>query len=127
MAANTRPTYRAQLPGRPAWLHAAVAISSVLVLIALYLVAMRLAIAVSDPNGRYSPNERDAIYFWLHLGGVAVSLVGGFVLGRWLNGMGLAYAVLLAVCLAVAMVGAQVGSQALECHGRDGVIRHWTC
>lgn len=105
----------------------AVTVAAVLLLTALYLAAMRLVIDVSAPGGRYTRDERDAIYFWLHLGGVAVALVAGFVLGRWLRSAGLAYAVLLAVALSTLMVAAQIGSHELACTGHHGLIRHWTC
>ncbi|MCC6386653.1 MAG: hypothetical protein IT302_04645 [Dehalococcoidia bacterium] len=124
MAANAHPV---RTTPRPPWLHIVAAAAVVLLLSVAYLGAMRFAIEYSNPHGHHTPDERDLVYLWLHLGVLAAALVTGFALGRWLRSAGTAYAVLLLVVLATVMVGAQLGSRELACSGHDGLIRHWTC
>lgn len=109
-------------------LHAVCVAVGLLVLAALYLAAMRLTINVSDIHSKADADYRDAVYLALHGGLLFVSLISGFVLGRWLNGLGFAHALLFAVVISLVMIGTQLGSYQLACHaGHNGLVRQWTC
>jgi len=113
---------------RPAALQASLAIGSLLVLAAVYLLAMHLSVDVSVIQEKTDADHRDVVYLAIHGGLLLAALVGGFVLGRWLNGLGLAYAVLFLVVLSLLMVGAQVGSYEIACQaGHNDLLRRWTC
>ena len=71
--------------------------------------------------------QTDNVYAALHIGLLAVAAVIGFVLGKWLNGLGLAYATLFVLVLSVIMVGAQLTTYELACRGHNDLIRHWQC
>ena len=97
------------------------------VFVALYLAMMRAALNVSL-FARYSPNERDTVYLLIHGSVLLGGVVAGFALGRWMGGLGTAYAVFLGVLLSVAMAGTMAGSQTLACRGgHNDLVRHWTC
>lgn len=112
---------------RPVSLQVTLAIAGLVLLVALYLVAMRMSIDVSYLRAKGDANHRDALYLAIHGGVLLVAGVGGFALGRWLSGLGLAYALLFVVTISVLMVSAQMGSYEAACHGHNDVIRHWTC
>jgi hypothetical protein len=93
-----------------------------------YLAAMRATIGVSEVAGAGDAAERDQVYLMLHGGLLGLAAIVGFVAGKWLRGLGLAFAVLFVVVLAIAMVGIQVASFELACTaGYNGLIRHWHC
>jgi hypothetical protein len=113
---------------RPHWQQALAALGGLLLFVAAYLVAMRLTVDVSEPGKGYSPDYRDTVYFWLHAGTLATAAIAGFALGKWLNGLGVAYALLFVLVVAFAMAGFALGSFSLACHaGHNDLIRHWTC
>lgn len=104
----------------------------VVVLLALFVIAyaaaMRATIGVSEVHSDEDAAVRDQVYLALHGSLLGAAAVVGFVTGRWVNGLGLAHAVLFVVTLAVAMVALQVVSFELACSGGwNGVIRHWHC
>ena len=117
---------RAQAP-RPVPVQVALTIAGLTLLVGIYLVAMRMSIDVSRLSAKGDANHRDAVYLAIHGGMLLLATIGGFALGRWLAGLGIAYALLFVAVLSVLMVGAQLGSYEAACHGHNDVIRHWTC
>lgn len=119
---------RSHRPPRPAFVQVAAAVLLALVLAALYFGLLRATLDISRPASDRSANARDTVYFVLHVTMLAGAAIAGFGLGKWLNGLGVAYAVLMVAIMCSLMVGAQAGSQTLACRGdRNDVIRHWTC
>ena len=112
---------------RPIWLQTLVALVCVVALAAAYVVLMRLTLDASRLSETRTAGERDTIYLLIHGGLLVLAAIGGFLLGKWLNGLGLAYAVLFVAVLAVFMVAAQAASHELACEGHNDLIRHWTC
>lgn len=112
---------------RPALVHVSVAVAGILLLTAIYLAAMRLTLEFSQPDGGHPVDTRDAVYLALHTGVVLLSLLLGFVAGRFLSGLGFAYSALFFLCVVVMMAAVQMGSYGLACEGRNDLVRHWTC
>jgi len=113
---------------RPWWVQMLAAMIGVTIFVALYVVLLRLNLDVSKAAPRAERDHRDIIYLVIHVGVLLGAMVTGFGLGKWLNGLGFAYAVLFIVVLAVFMASIHVGSQALACReGRNDVVRHWEC
>lgn len=94
---------------------------------AAYLALMRATLDYSRLEGGRTASDRDEVYFVLHMGLLAGALVAGFIVGKWLNGLGAAYATLFGAFLAAFMVLAQIGSYELACEGHNGLIRYWVC
>ncbi len=88
---------------------------------------MRPSVDVSRLHEKSDANRRDAVYLAIHGTLLLVAATGGFALGRWLSGLGLAYAMLFVAVLLVVMIAAQAGSYELACNGHNDLIRHWTC
>ena len=109
---------------RPIYLQVALVGVALLLLLTAYAGAMQLTL---DYARDHSASTRDTLYAAIHLGVLAFAAVAGFALGKWLNGLGLAYATLFVVVLATAMVFGLFGSQALACRGHNDVLRHWSC
>jgi len=116
--------YRASRPPAVEWL---VAIAGMVLLAAVYMLVMRLSIDVSRLEGSTTPGDRDLYYFLLHMAMLVLSAASGFLVGKWLNGLGFAFAVLFTVVMAVAMLFLQLGTYAAACQGHNDIIRHWTC
>ncbi|GIW13225.1 MAG: hypothetical protein KatS3mg062_0664 [Tepidiforma sp.] len=107
---------------------AAAALALLILLLAGYLAAMRATVGISAVNSDQEAAERDLVYLAVHGGLLVIGSAVGFAAGKWVNGLGLAFAVLFVVVLAVAMVGVQVASFELACGaGYNGLIRHWHC
>jgi hypothetical protein len=105
-----------------------VAFGGLFLFVGAYIAAMRLTLDYSKPDTGHSPDYRDTVYFWVHIGFFVAAAVGGFALGKWLNGLGVAYALLFVVVIAFAMAGLAIGSFSLACDGgHNDLIRHWTC
>lgn len=119
-------TRRGRKP-KPTWLQIVVACGVLLVFTAAYLAAMRLSIDISYVERGHTPESRDTFYLELHSGLLLLATVAGFGLGKWLNGLGVAYAVLFFTVIASVMVFASLGSYTLACEGHNDLIRHWTC
>ena len=101
---------------------------TVLVLLgAAYVAAMYALIDLSQVDTDREANDRDTAYAILHVGLLTGAAMIGFGVGKWLNGLGFAYATLFVLVLAVLMVVAQLSSYELACHGHNDLIRHWTC
>lgn len=102
--------------------------AALLVLLAVYFTLMRLSIDVSRVDETHSAEDRDTVYLWIHLGVLVMGGVAGFGLGKWLNGLGVAYGTLFVAVLVVGMTFGQLGSRSLACDGgRNDVLRHWDC
>jgi hypothetical protein len=121
---------RAPRRSKPGWLQFCLAFFAMLLLLGGYLAVMALFADISEPDGGTSADRRDLVYLYVHLGALAATAILGFSLGKWLNGLGVAYATLFLVVVAVGMVLAHAGSYALACEANDdgdGFIRHWHC
>lgn len=117
----------ASRPYKPAALQLALTIAGVLLFAGIYVVIMHSTLDVSRVVTKDDANFRDKVYFGVHVGLLAAAATAGFALGKWLSGLGVAFALLFFVTLATMMVGAQAGSYELACHGHNDVVRHWTC
>jgi len=111
----------------PHWLQALVASLIVVAFIALYIAALRLTLDYSRDSVNHTANERDTVYFGIHGAVLVIGTLAGFAAGKWLNGMGVAYAALVFVAIVLLMVATQAGAQTLACHGRNDIVKHWTC
>jgi uncharacterized protein related to proFAR isomerase len=119
---------RRERPGKRWWVQWPLALLLVTALIATYLVLLRVNIDLTRVQAKAGRDHRDLVYLVIHGSILAGGGVLGFALGKWLNGLGVAYAVLVLTVLCIAMVGTQVGSQALACRAdRNDIVRHWTC
>jgi hypothetical protein len=103
------------------------AVLGLLLVFGLYLLLMQLTVHSNSASGTRTTSERDTFYAFLHLAMLVVALAGGFALGKWLNGLGVAYAVLFVLVMAFGMVLAQLGGHTLACRGHNDWVRHWTC
>jgi len=112
---------------KPRIVQVMVATSAMLLLGALYLGLMHATVRFSQLDAEHSASDRDNVYLYLHTAVLLLGAFSGFGLGKWLNGLGIAYAVLFVVVLAIAMVLAHLGSYTLACQGHNDLIRHWTC
>ncbi len=112
---------------RPGMTQAAFALVALMALAAAYIGVMHATLPVSRIETPRGADRRDLWYFGIHVGGLVVAAVLGFGLGKWLNGLGLAFALLFVVVLGTLMVGVQLGSYELACHGTNDIVRHWTC
>ena len=113
---------------RPHWLQVLATVVLFALILAGYLAALRLTVESSRIDPDTTTNYRDAVALIVHGSALAVALVFGFVLGKWLNGLGFGYALLFASVMCVAMVATMAGSQALACEqGRNDLVRHWHC
>lgn len=93
-----------------------------------YVAAMRTLLDVSVLSSETDLERRDEVYLIVHGGTILVAAIAGFLVGKWLNGLGLAYAVLFTIVTAIAMMAVLLGSYELACEGgQNGVVRHWEC
>jgi hypothetical protein len=98
-----------------------------MILATAYVAAMNALLEVSRIESTADAADRDNVYAALHVGLLAAAAVVGFVVGKWLNGLGLAYATLFVLALSVMMVGAQLTTYELACRGHNDILRHWQC
>jgi hypothetical protein len=108
-------------------LQAAVTIFAVVLLGAVYIGAMRAVLGVSKADTPSQANHRDLVYVYLHVAILAVSAALGFAAGKWLSGLGFAFATLFVICVVVFVVSVQLSSYELACHGHNDLVRHWQC
>jgi hypothetical protein len=92
----------------------------------LYLVSLRVSIGPL-PQTPADLEARDNLYFAIHGFFLVVAVAGGFSLGKWINGLGFAFAVLLLALTSAFMVTVQIGSYELACRGHNELVRHWQC
>ena len=109
----------------PAWAATLAILGLVVFLVGAYIGVMQLLIDVSRPEE--DPDRRDLVYLYVHLGFLAVGAILGFLVGKWVNGLGVAAAVLVVTVLAVSMVFALLASRAVTCNADAEFLRHWTC
>lgn len=114
-------------PIRPPVLQFAASLGLLVVLVVAYLATMHALLDFSRADRGHTSNERDIVYVYVHLGYLVVALVVGFLLGKWLSGLGFAFATLFFLVLSISMVAAQMGSYELACHGHNDLVRHWQC
>ena len=95
---------------RPALLQVSLAAAGLLLFAALYVLLMRIALPGSQLETVRAADDRDLAYLAIHLGLLAGGAIAGFFLGKWLSGLGLAFALLFVVVLSVSMVAAQIGN-----------------
>jgi hypothetical protein len=112
---------------KPAAIQILVVAVGLAVLLGAYLVAAHLAMDVAPLSAKNYADRRDLAYFLIHVGALVVALLVGFGLGKWLSGLGVAFALLFVVIMGVTMVSVQVGSFQLACDGHNDLVRHWTC
>lgn len=110
-----------------AGLQVAISILVCVLFIGAYVAAMHALVDISVVDSEADRNRRDAIYAYLHLGLLVLVAIVGFVVGKWLNGLGMAYGLLFVIVLAVAMLGVQGTSYELACRGHNDLVRHWQC
>ena len=103
------------------------ALLGLLFVVGVYLLVMHLTVHANEAGGSRTASERDATYALMHLGILLVALVFGFALGKWLNGLGVAYATLFFLVVASSMVFIQLGAHDLACRGHNDIVSHWTC
>lgn len=118
---------RRRRQGKPHGVQVGVAVVSLALFAVAYLALMRATLDYSRLEAGRTASDRDEIYLVLHTGLLAGALAAGFIVGKWLNGLGLAYAALFCAFLAVFMVFAQIASYELACEGHNDLIRHWVC
>lgn len=119
---------RARRKPKPGWLQFLVAFFVTLAFLGVYVAVMRAFMDRAQVDVDTTADERDLVLLYVHLGVLAFTAIAGFAAGKWLNGLGVAYATLFLAVLAVSMVLMQVGSYRLACErGEDGIIRHWSC
>jgi hypothetical protein len=110
------------------WVQWAVFGLAQLVLVLAYLVLLRLAFTAWGIDETATGNRRDNLFLLIHGAFIAGAAVVGFAAGKWLNGLGVAFAVLFLSVMVVAQLGTIAGSQALACTAdRNNLIRHWSC
>jgi hypothetical protein len=113
---------------KPAWAQLLVTLAAILVFAGVYVGLMWLAVDSTRITDDHTVEDRDMLQLAIHGGIAAGATLAGFLIGKWLNGLGLAYAVLVGGTVVVLMVAALAGSQTLACEAdRNDVIRHWTC
>jgi len=112
---------------RPAPLQVGLTILALVFFMAAYIVAMNALLEVSRVTEDADRDRRDAIYLAVHGGFLCLAAIYGFTLGKWLSGLGLAFALLFIVSLAVLMLSTQLVSYELACRGHNDLVRHWTC
>ncbi|MFN0146677.1 MAG: hypothetical protein ACKVT1_09210 [Dehalococcoidia bacterium] len=119
---------RRERRAEPWWIQWPSAVLVVAALVGTYVLLLRLNIDLTRVESRADGDHRDLVYLVIHGSILAGGAIAGFLLGKWLSGLGVAYAALVLTVLCIAMVGTQVGSRALACQaGRNDIVRHWTC
>jgi len=119
---------RQRRPQKPGIVQIVVTVVAIAILLSAYVAVLYSLRHLSTATTNRAIDHRDLIYFFVHVGGLILAAVGGFALGKWLSGLGVAFALLFVVVVSVGMVGAQMGSYTLACdaHHND-IVRHWTC
>jgi len=118
---------RPRKQSKPVVVQLLVATAGFLLLTGVYLAAMHWTVDVSHIKPGENTDHRDAVYLAIHSGMAVAGLVMGFAMGKWLNGLGFAYATLFFALVLVMMVAAQFASFSLACHGQNDLLRHWQC
>ena len=115
-------------PSKPTWVAWLLSVVLLIATFAGYVFVTHAAVGSDVPVGNAALGERDAIYFSIHLATIVIGCFCGFILGKWLNGMGAAFALLFVVVLVSSLTGTQVVTYKLACGGGpNNIVRHWTC
>ncbi len=117
---------RARQP-KPTWAAWLVSVAALCLLLAGYVIAANLLVGGDIPATDGEAGRRDTIYFTIHAAGMLVALIAGFAVGKWINGLGVAFGLLFFIVMATSMTMGQVVAYEAACHGQNDVIRHWTC
>ncbi len=114
---------------RPLWLILPLTLLLILLLAAAYIGILAATVDSTRLNDARTSDDRDLFYLAVHLGLLALAMGAGFAFGKWVNGLGVAFALLFVICLCVTMIGVQIGSYALACNttGNNDIVRHWSC
>ena len=112
---------------KPRSVQTLVAVVLLLLLFGAYAGVLQYNAESAATSRRLTIEERDTLYFAVHGAVLLAAVVAGFIAGKWLNGLGFAYAVLFVAVLFSAMILAQIGAHTAACHGHNDVFRHWTC
>jgi hypothetical protein len=119
---------RAKRKAKKRWLQWLVFGATFFVLTAGYLLLLRLAFTTWGIDESATGTRRDNLFLIIHGAFLVGAPIAGFVAARWLNGLGVAFAVLFFSLMVVAELGTIAASQALACNGgRNDLIRHWNC
>lgn len=117
---------RARQP-KPTWAAWLVSVAALCLLLAAYVAAANILVGADVPATDEAASRRDTVYFTIHLAGLLLALAAGFAVGKWINGLGVAFGLLFFVVVASSMSMGQVVAYQAACHGQNDVIRHWTC
>ena len=112
---------------RPAFLATLLTLVLLLLLAGAYIGVMHALVELSRPESGTSTGRRDLAYTYVHLTLLTGAASIGFLAGKWLNGLGVAFATLFVVVTVIAMLGIQLGSYELACHGHNDLVRQWQC
>ena len=102
-------------------------IALLFLLVAAYVGVMHAVVDVSKVANDHDANQRDRAYVFLHLVMIFGAGIIGFVMGKWFNGLGIAFATLFVIVITVGMLSVQLTSYELACHGHNDLVRHWQC
>lgn len=97
------------------------------IILSAYVASAHFAVGNDVPGNASQASRRDGLYFAIHGGTLLLALILGFLLGKWLNGLGVAFAALSFVVVASFLALGQVAAFQAACHGQNDIIRHWTC
>lgn len=115
-------------PSKPTWVAWLFSALLLLGLFAAYVFIVHRVVGTDVPVGQDAMSERDTIYFSIHLGVIVIGCLLGFILGKWLNGLGAALGLLFFVVLVSSLTATQVVTYKLACSGGENdIVRHWTC
>lgn len=115
-------------PSKPTWLAWLLSVVLLLLIFGAFIAVTHSAVGADVPVGNAAMSRRDTIYFSIHLATIVVGCLVGFLLGKWLNGLGAAFAVLFLVVLVSSLTATQVVTYKLACGGGENdIVRHWTC
>lgn len=108
-------------------LQAVVTIAALGVLFAAYVLAMHALVDFSTVESKQDASERDLVYAYVHVALFAGAAALGFLAGKWLSGLGFAFATLFVVAAVLGVTAVQMGSYELACRGHNDLVRHWQC
>lgn len=114
-------------PPKPSWVAWSASVLLLAIIIASYVALAHLLTGSDVPSGDVETGRRDAVYFAIHGGTLLTALVAGFTLGKWLNGLGVAFALLFLVVVGATLSVGQIAAYQAACAGQNDIIRHWTC
>jgi cytochrome bd-type quinol oxidase subunit 2 len=107
-----------------AWLFSCLLIG---LIVSAYVISAHVLVGSDVPSSASQADQRDTTYFAIHAGGLLFALVAGFTLGKFLNGLGVAFGLLFFVVVATVMSAGQIAAYQAACNGQNDIIRHWTC